>query len=209
MTADVNGPAPSLPQGEGGPEKQRLQLCKSMAPAVASTPPTVMLCLGHISGAHGLKGEVRIESYTAVPEDIAAYGVLASEDGAQRFEVLSLRPGKGGAVIARLAGVSDRDAAERLKGVRLYIERARLPEPETDEWYHGDLIGLAAIDADGQKLGDVVSVQNFGAGDLLEIRLADSRKTGFVPFTAECVPHVDVKGGRLTVVPPWRLNGEA
>jgi 16S rRNA processing protein RimM len=169
---------------------------------------TGTVCLVRITGAHGLKGEVRVESYTAAPEDIAAYRPLSDGAGERAFEFTTLRVVKGGTIVARLKGVPDRNAADELKGVRLYIERSRLPEPEEDEWYYSDLIGLKALGLDGEILGEVLSIQNFGAGDLLEIRLTDTQKTAFAPFTAACVPHIDVKLGSLTVDPPWRLTDD-
>jgi 16S rRNA processing protein RimM len=176
--------------------------------ASSKTPTGEMLCLGRISGAHGLRGEVRVESYTAAPEDIGTYGPLSDEAGARRFEIVSLRVVKGGAVIARLTGVATREAAESLKGVRLHVERAMLPEPDEDEWYYADLIGLKAIDAEGRLLGEVTGVQNFGAGDLLEIRFAEDGETAFVPFTSACAPRIDVAGGTLTLDPSWRPSGK-
>jgi 16S rRNA processing protein RimM len=167
-----------------------------------------MLCFGRITGAHGLKGDVRVTSYTAAPEDIAAYGPLRDETGRRSFVFTSLRVVKGHNLIARIEGVTDRAAAESLRGVRLYVERERLPEPEEDEWYYSDLIGLKVLDPEGERLGDVLSVQNFGAGDLLEIRLADTQKTVFIPFTAACVPRIDVKLGSLSINPPWGLSNE-
>jgi 16S rRNA processing protein RimM len=169
------------------------------------TPRTALLCLGRISGAHGLKGEVRIESYTGAPEDIAAYGPLSDEAGARRFEISSLRVVKGGTIVARLSGVPDRAAAESLRGVRLYVERGNLPEPGEDEWYYTDLIALKALSPEGRLLGEVASIQNFGAGDLLEIRLAANKKTIFIPFTSACVPHIDIKLGSLTLNAPQQL----
>ena len=158
--------------------------------------------LGHVAGAQGLSGEVKIVSYTAVPADIASYGPLQSEDGALTLRIAVLRPGKGGTVIARIEGVSDRTAAERLKGVRLYIPRSRLPATEADEFYVSDLLGLSAVAPGGGEIGKIVAVQNYGAGDLLEIRLSGTRKTELVPFMAAFVPEIDIAGGRITVVMP-------
>jgi len=156
--------------------------------------------LGRISGAHGIRGEVRIASFTDAPEGIAAYGALTDGQG-RRFEIASLRPHKGMAVVAAFAGVTDRNAAEALKGVDLYIERDKLPEPDEEEWYHADLIGLDAVSAEGEAIGEVVAVQDFGAGDLLEIRVPGERQTMLIPFTKACVPVVDVKARRLVIVP--------
>ncbi len=161
-----------------------------------------LVLLGHIGPAHGLKGEVRIETYTGEPQNIASYGPLTSEDGSRSFEIVALRPVKGSAVIARLKGVSDRTAAEGLRGEKLYVLRERLPAPGEDEFYHADLIGLAAIDADGARIGEIVAVQNFGGGDLLEIRLDATRKTEYAPFTEAFAPVIDIAGGTVTVILP-------
>jgi 16S rRNA processing protein RimM len=171
-----------------------------------STKPTPdgKLCLGRITGAHGLKGEVRVESYTAVPEDIAAYGALSDESGARSFKFSSLRVVKDGNIVARIASVPDRATADSLRGVRLYVQRDDLPQLDDDEWYYADLIGLKALTAEGELIGEVASIQNFGAGDLVEIRLAENIKTTFVPFTTLCVPRIDVKLGLLVINPPWR-----
>ena len=139
--------------------------------------------LGHVAGAHGLKGEVRIRTYTETPESIAAYGSLEDEAGARAFTIVSVRAAKGAAV-ARLDGVDSREAAEALKGVALYVTRTALPQAEDDSYYHADLIDLVAISADGAALGQVVAVQNYGAGDLLEVRPATGGATVLVPFTA-------------------------
>lgn len=164
--------------------------------------------LGEITGAHGVKGEVKIRAYTERPEDICAYGPLSDEAGARLFKILSVRVLKNGVVGARLEGVSDRNAAEALRGTRLYIPRARLPEPGENEWYHSDLIGLRAQDPEGCPLGSVIAVHNFGAGDLLEIRPPGSRKTLLVPFTSDCVPEVNVMSGTVVVRLPEEVSGE-
>jgi 16S rRNA processing protein RimM len=159
------------------------------------------ILLGRIIGAHGIRGEVVIHAFTGAPEDIAAYGPLADESGARAFAIESVRVTAKG-VVARLKGVDDRDAAEVLKGVGLYVERDKLPVAAEGEFYHADLIGLAAVDADGKRIGEIVAVQNYGAGDLVEVRLAGSAKTELVPFTDACVPEVDVKARRATILLP-------
>ena len=156
------------------------------------------ICVGQIGAPHGVRGEVRIKPFTADPLALRNYGPLESEDGARRFEVLSLRPAKE-VVIARLKGVDDRDAAEALRHVRLYAARERLPPPEEDEFYHADLLGLAAVAPDGRALGTIVAVPNFGAGDLLEIAPAAGGPSVFVPFTRAAVPEVDIAGRRVVV----------
>ena len=161
------------------------------------------VCLGEITGAHGVRGEVRIRSFAARPADVAAYGALADETGARTFE-LKVTGMARGAVLARIPGVADRNAAEALKGTRLYVDRDKLPEPEADEFYHADLVGLAAIRADGTPAGRIVAVRNFGAGDTLEIAPA-SGETFYVPFTADAVPEIDVASGRVVVDPPAGL----
>jgi 16S rRNA processing protein RimM len=165
------------------------------------------VCLGAIAGAHGVRGEVRIKPFTEDPLAIGDYGSLLSEDGASEFELQGVRLQKAH-VVARIAGVSDRDAAEALKGTRLYVPRDRLPEPdEEDTWYHADLIGLAARAPDGAPLGTVVSIQDYGAGDLIELQLGHDRPTVFVPFTREMVPEVDIAAGHIVVDAPDELLG--
>lgn len=164
-----------------------------------------LVLMGRISAAQGLKGEVRLTSFTGVPLDIAAYGPLT--DGAGRsFTIESLRVIKGAVLAAKLSGVADRTGAEQLKGTPLYVEKALLPATEEDEWYHEDLIGLAAMSLQGDEIGAIVAVHNYGAGDLLEIRLKDSRQTVFVPFTQDAVPEVDVKARRVVVILPEELD---
>ena len=160
-----------------------------------------LVLLGRINAAQGLRGEVRITSFTESPESITAYGPLTDQHG-RRFTIESLRVIKGSVLAARLAGVADRSAAEKLKGVELYAEKNRLPAAEDNEWYYDDLVGLLAEGEDSEEIGEVVAVQNYGAGDLLEIRLKDSRQTLLVPFTEAAVPKVDVKAGRIVVIPP-------
>jgi 16S rRNA processing protein RimM len=156
--------------------------------------------MGVITGAHGVKGEVRVKSFTAEPAAIAAYGPLEDERGERRL-ALELAGTVRGMLIARIAGVADRNAAERLKGTRLFLPRAALPRPGAEEYYHADLIGLAAVLKDGSALGRVRAVHAYGAGDSLEIERADG-KTVLVPFTDAAVPEIDIAGGRLVVDPP-------
>ena len=161
------------------------------------------MLLGEIGAAQGLKGEVRLRSYTQDPEAIARYGALEDEHGrAIEIERVRVTPK---ALIARIKGVTTREGAEALTSTKLYIDRARLPEREEDEWYHPDLIGLAAIDLDGIEIGTVVAMHNFGAGDLIEVQPTTGGATVLVPFTRDTVPEVDVEGGRLTLAPPEGL----
>jgi 16S rRNA processing protein RimM len=163
-----------------------------------------LVVLGAIAGAHGVRGEVKVKTFTATPEAIAAYGPLTGDPGGRVFRLKGLRSVKDG-VVARLDGIEDRDAAEALKGTRLCVTRAALGEPEEeDSFFHIDLIGLSAEDEAGAKLGTVVAVHEFGAGDMLEVRLEATGETVLVPFRREAVPVVDVKGGRVIV----RLDDE-
>lgn len=161
------------------------------------------LLLGEIGAAQGLKGEVRLHSYTQEPGAIAGYGPLQDESG-RAVEIESVRATPKG-LVARIKGVTTREGAEALTRTKLYIARARLPERGEEEWYHADLIGLAAYAPDGAALGKVAAVHNFGAGDLIEIAPPEG-PTVLVPFTNEAVPEVDVEGGRLTVVLPEELS---
>lgn len=165
------------------------------------------ILLGHIRAAHGIRGEVSIQTYTADPEDIAAYGPLSDEAGQRSVTITHVRATPKG-VVARIAGVTDRNAAEGLRGLALTVRRDALPPPEDGDYYHADLIGLDAVAPDGTALGHVVAVQNFGAGDLLEIRLAGRKETEFIPFTDACVPVVDFTAQRVTVVRPATVDGD-
>jgi len=170
--------------------------------------PSGLVLLGAITGAQGLKGEVVLKVFTEDPDGITAYGPLQSEDGATLVEIEALRPVKGG-LAARLKGVRDRTAAEALKGVGLYVPRAALGETqEPDEYFHADLLGLAVEEEGKGQIGIVTAVQNFGAGDLLEIALDGQRRSVLLPFTHEAVPLVDVPGGRVVAVPPEGLWDE-
>jgi 16S rRNA processing protein RimM len=157
--------------------------------------------LGRIATAHGIRGEVIVESYAAEPGDIAAYGPLESEDGKRKFELKVLRVSAKG-VVARIAGVGDRNAAEALRGTRLYIDRARLPSAGEDEFYHADLIGLSVEDESGQAIGTVAAIVNYGAGDLLEFKLAGQNVTELVPFTNAFVPVIEIEKRRVVVLLP-------
>ena len=158
-----------------------------------------LVVLGAIAGAHGVRGEVKVKTFTETPEAIAAYGPLTGDPGGRVFRLKGLRTVKDG-VVARLDGVEDRDAAEALKGTRLCVSRAAMGDPdEEDSFFHVDLIGLTAEDEAGDKLGTVTAVHAFGAGDMLDIRLGDGGKSVLVPFRRETVPVVDVKGGRIVV----------
>lgn len=159
------------------------------------------ILLGRIADAHGIRGEVVVHSYAEVAADVAAYGPLTDEAGTRSFALKVVRVTPKG-VVVRIKGITDRNAAEALKGTELYLSREKLPEVAEDEFYHSDLIGLAAVSADGKAVGKVVSLQNFGAGDLMEIMLEGTSKTEFVPFSDAFVPMIDIEAGHIVVVMP-------
>ncbi len=169
--------------------------------------PAKQVCAGVVTGPHGVGGAVRIKSFTARPEDIAGYGPLADETGRRRLDVHLLGAAKG-VLIARLSGVEDRDRAEASRGLRLYLPRSALPQPEAEEYYHADLIGLEAVLGDGTLLGQVRAVHDFGAGDTLEIE-RPSAPPAMVPFTRAIGPLVDIEAGRLVTDPPPGLIDDA
>ena len=162
-----------------------------------------MICVGVISGAYGVHGEARVKSFTADPLDIEGYSPLQTEDGREIVLQIS-RPIKNG-LAARLSDVRSKEDADALKGVQLFVPRDRLPSLPDDEFYHADLMGLAVYDTGGNALGHVKSVQNHGAGDLLEIHGPGLRATVLLPFTQAVVPTVDLGAGRIVADPPEGL----
>jgi 16S rRNA processing protein RimM len=170
------------------------------APATSVSTPASRVCVGQFAGAHGVRGLARLKPFTAVPEDAAGYGAVETEDGTRRFTLELVGQAKG-ALIVRVAGIGDRDQAAALAGTRLYIDRARLPAPEPDEFYYADLIGLAAETPDGAPLGAIRAVEDFGAGTLLELVLGDGRAV-MVPFTRAIVPELDLARRRAVVALP-------
>ena len=167
----------------------------------ASAPASDRVCVGAIGGAYGVKGEVRLKSFCADPAAIADYAPLQDEAGTRTFDVRLTGTLKG-ALSARLSGVPTREAADALKGVRLYAPRDRLPPPDEDEYYHADLIGLTVQDAGGAEIGRVAAVLNHGAGDLLEVRGPRLKGSALIPFTREAVPTVDLTAGLIVADPP-------
>lgn len=175
--------------------------------AVAGAEEPKRILLGRIAGAHGIRGDVLIETFTAVPENIGAYGRLWDAGGERTFKVERARATPRG-VVARLEGIDDRNGAEALKGIELYVDRGLLPAAAEGEFYHTDLIGLDAVDPRGKPVGTIVAVQNYGAGDLLEVRLTGAGKTELVPFTDAAVPEVDIAARRVVVVLPGADEAE-
>jgi 16S rRNA processing protein RimM len=164
------------------------------------------VCVGAVAGAHGVRGAVKIKSFTAAPEDVARYGPLEDETGKRQFSLRLIGNGKG-VLIGHLSGIADREQAEASRGLRLYLPRAALPPTEEDEYYHADLLGLEAVLTDGTLVGTVRAVHDFGAGDTLEIARPEGPPV-VVPFTRAVVPSVDLAAGRLTVDPPPGLLDE-
>ncbi len=159
------------------------------------------VCVGAIAGAFGVKGEVRLKSFCAQPEDIAGYAPLWTEDGRRSFGVRITRVIPNG-LSARLTGVATREEAEALRGVQLYADRSRLPSLPDDEFYHADLIGLTVVDTGGTVLGKVRAIHNHGAGDILEVYAPGRRTALLLPFTRAVVPTVDLTAGRIVADPP-------
>lgn len=160
------------------------------------------VCIGAIAGAFGVRGELRLKSFTAEPSDMATYGPVETEDGKQSFTITLTGQATKGALIARLSDVATKEQADALRGARLYVTRDRLPTLPDDEYYHADLIGLEVFDTGGTLLGRVKSVQNHGASDLLEIHGPELKATVLLPFTLDAVPTVDLASGRIVADPP-------
>ena len=170
--------------------------------------PTVAapICVARIGAAHGVRGAVKLWTFTEDPLAVKAYGPLVTKDGARQFEVTSAREAKGH-LVATLKGIATREEAERLNGIELYVAREKLPETDADEYYHADLIGLAAVNAAGDPLGRVIAIHNFGAGDIIEIA-PPSGSTMLLPFTNAVVPTVDLAGGRVVIELPQQVDGD-
>jgi 16S rRNA processing protein RimM len=169
-------------------------------------PADKQICVARIGAAHGVRGAVKLWTFTDDPFAVTRYGALTSKDGARQFEVTHAREAKG-FLVASLKGVDDRNAAERLNGVELYVAREKLPATDADEYYHADLIGLAAVTTAGASLGRVIAVHNFGAGDILEIAPV-SGPTMLLPFSNAVVPTVDIAGGRVVIELPREIEGD-
>jgi 16S rRNA processing protein RimM len=167
-------------------------------------PPQI--CVARIGAAHGVRGAVKLWTFTEDPLAVKRYGPLSTKDGARRFEVTSAREARGH-LVATLEGVTTREQAERLNGVELYVARETLPDTGENEYYHADLIGLAAVTPTAQLLGHVVAIHNFGAGDIIEIAPPHGA-TMLLPFTHVVVPTVDLAGGRVVIELPEEIEGD-
>ena len=165
------------------------------------------ICVARIGAAHGVRGEVKLWPFTQDPMAVLHYGPLSTKDGARQFEVARARVAKDH-LVAALKGVATREDAERVNGIELYIAREKLPATEADEYYLADLIGLNAINAQGETIGKVLAIHNFGAGDIIEIAPAQGSSL-LLPFTNAVVPTVDIKAGHVVVVRPAQIEGDS
>src|ERR1700704_6540006 len=167
---------------------------------------SAQICVARIGAAHGVRGAVKLWTFTEDPMAVKHYGPLVTKDGARRFEVTQAREAKGH-LVATLKGIATREDAERLNGLELYIARDRLPATDDGEYYHADLIGLAAVNAANEPVGRVIAIHNFGAGNIIEIAPA-SGPTMLLPFTNAVVPTVDVAAGRVVIELPDEIEGD-
>ena len=167
---------------------------------------SALVCVARIGAAHGVRGAVKLWTFTEDPLAIRRYGPLLSKDGKRQFEVATAREAKDH-LVATFKGVTTRDEAERLNGIELYVAREKLPATDEDEYYHTDLIGLAAVTTGGDALGRVLAIHNFGAGDIIEIAPLKG-PTLLLPFSNAVVPEVDLKGGRVVIALPQEVEGE-
>jgi 16S rRNA processing protein RimM len=164
------------------------------------------ICVARIGAAHGVRGAVKLWTFTEDPLAVQRYGPLMTKDGARQFEVTHARAAKGH-LVATLKGIATREAAERLNGVELYVAREKLPDTDDDEYYHADLIGLAAVTPADEPLGRVIAIHDFGAGTIIEIAPPHGA-TMMLPFTHAVVPKVDLANGRVVVELPAEIEGD-
>jgi 16S rRNA processing protein RimM len=167
---------------------------------------TAPICVARIGAAHGVRGAVKLWTFTEDPLAVKHYGPLMTKDGARQFEVTHVREVRDH-LVATLKGIATREDAERLNGIELYVARDKLPETEEDEYYHADLIGLAAVNTADEPLGRVIAIHNFGAGDIIEIAPAKGASM-LLPFTNAVVPTVDLAGGRVVIELPQEIEGD-
>lgn len=174
---------------------------------MSSHNSSALVLVGRFGRPHGVRGEVRLQSFTEDPSAIAGYSPFANADGSRLFALDSCRP-QGDFFVAGVKGISDRTGAESLTNIELYVPRDRLAAPDEDEYFLADLVGCAAVTADGTLYGTVTGVANYGAGDILDIRLESGDST-MLPFRKVFVPEVDIRARRIVVVPPVETEGEA
>ncbi len=187
--AHASGARHPLPQGER-----------------ATSQPEKKICVARIGAAHGVRGAVKLWTFTEDPLAVKAYGPLSTADSARVFEIAQLREAKDHLVVT-FRGVTTRSEAERLNGIELHVAREKLPATDEGEYYHADLIGLAAVTSNDEPLGRVVAIHNFGAGDIIEVAPA-SGPTMLLPFSNAVVPTVDIQGGRVVIELPGEIEGD-
>ena len=170
--------------------------------------PDRPVLIGAFGAPQGVRGEIRVKSYTRDPQAIGAYGQLTDATRARRFALEVVRPLKGDMLVARIAGVSTRDAAEALRGVEIFARRDQLPNPSEDEFYYDDLVGLEAVTFAGDRLGRVASLMNYGAGDIIEIAPERGGEALLLPFTRKIAPTIDFEAGRIVIERPDEIDGE-
>ena len=164
------------------------------------------ICAARFGAAHGVRGPVKLWTFTEDPLAVKLYGPLMTKDGARQFELTHVREAKDH-LVATLKGVATREEAERLNGIELYVAREKLPATDEDEYYHADLIGLTAVNTADEPLGRVIAIHNFGAGDIIEIAPA-SGATLLLPFTNAVVPTVDLANKRVVIELPQEIEGD-
>ena len=164
------------------------------------------VCVARIGAAHGVRGAVKLWTFTEDPLAVQSYGLLMTKDGARQFEIANVREAKDH-LVATFKGIATRNDAEKLNGIELYVPREKLPATDDGEYYHADLIGLAAVNAADEPLGRIIAIHNFGAGDIIEIAPSKGA-TMLLPFTNAVVPTVDIAGGRVVIELPQEIEGE-
>lgn len=169
--------------------------------------PSDRICIAKFGAAHGVRGEIRLWPFTENPLAVANYGPLETADGKRQFEIASLRAAKDH-LVARIKGVDTRNDAETLNGLELFVGREKLPATDDGEFYHADLIGLAAVTTDDRPLGHIIAVHNFGAGDIIEIASGNGGETRLLPFSDAVVPTVDLANARAVIVLPEEIEGD-
>ncbi len=170
--------------------------------------PDRLVLVGRFGAPQGVRGEVRVQSFTGESKAIGGYGALSDVSGGREFAFERVRPLKDDMLVVKVKGVETRETAARLTGVELFARRDRLPDPSADEFYIDDLIGLEAVTEGGGRLGRVIAVSNYGAGDILEIAPEGGGETLLLPFTKAVAPTVDFEGGRIVVEQPAEVEGD-
>jgi 16S rRNA processing protein RimM len=168
-----------------------------------------LIAVGIFGAPHGVRGELRVKSYTGDPAAIGTYDSLTDKAGRAIFKLTAARVMRDQMLVVRLAGVNSREDAEKLTGVELFVRRAELPPLPDDEFYHDDLVGLEALTEGGERLGRIVALHNFGAGDILEIAPASGGETFMLPFNRATAIEVDLSNGRIVIAPPREIDGQA